>query len=274
VSPLTTTTVRTAKGASVRVLSGGSGPDLVFLHDVAGLLDDTSFLERLTASHHVVAPELPGYGDSSGEQLLEDMLDFTLHGWDVVDALGLARPTLVGHGMGGMIGAEMAALTPGAVDRLVLVAPLGLWLGESPIPDLFSMLPYEFPRVLFADPEAGADLLLARGATFADLDALQAFYVGNARRLGTAGKILFPVPNRQLARRLYRVTMPTRLVWGERDVFVDPAYAARWLELTPGAELEAVTVGGAGHMVPYERPDTLADAVLSFLGAQARLASR
>ena len=40
----------------------------------------------------VFAPELPGYGESTGEELLEDMLDFTLHGWDVVDALGIDRP--------------------------------------------------------------------------------------------------------------------------------------------------------------------------------------
>src|ERR1700681_4509815 len=97
--------VRTAKGTSVRVLEGGSGPSVVFLHDVAGLLDDTSFLDRLAAGHHVVAPELPGYGESTGEELLEDMLDFTLHGWDVVDALGIDRPVLLRHSMGGMIAA-------------------------------------------------------------------------------------------------------------------------------------------------------------------------
>ena len=40
------------------------------------------------------------------------MLDFTLHTWDVVEALGLKDPILVGHSMGGMIAAEMAAIAP------------------------------------------------------------------------------------------------------------------------------------------------------------------
>jgi pimeloyl-ACP methyl ester carboxylesterase len=270
VTALTARTVPTAKGTSVRVLEGGSGPDLVFLHDVAGLLDETAFLSRLADTHHVVAPELPGYGDSTGEELLEDMLDFTLHGWDVLDAAGVTRPSIIGHGMGGMIAAEMAAVCPAGLERLLLVAPLGLWLDELPIPDLFSQLPYQLPRLLFANAEAGASLLLDGGSHFGDLDALQAFYIGNTRRLGTAGKILFPLPNRQLAKRLYRVTTPTRLVWGSEDAFVPPAYAARWASLVPGADV--VTIEGAGHMVPYERPAELADAAASFLGAPASIA--
>jgi pimeloyl-ACP methyl ester carboxylesterase len=263
---LTATRVRTPKGATVRVLEGGSGSDVVFLHDVVGVLDDTSFLERLAGRHHVVAPELPGYGDSTGEELLEDMLDFALHGWDVLGAFGIDTPTLVGHGMGGMIAAEMATLCPEAIDRLVLAAPLGLWVNDIPLPDLFSLLPYEFPRLLFADPDAGERLLLPSGTSFGDLDALGDFYIGNTRRLGTASKILFPIPDRQLAKRLYRVTTPTLLVWGEGDAFVPLAYADRWSRLMPAADPLVETFAGVGHMTPYECPGAFADAVTGFAG--------
>ena len=58
--------------------------------------------------------------------------------------------------------------------------------------------------------------MLTAGLDFSDADALKLFLVGNARRLGTAGKILFPIPNRRLSKRLYRVTTPTVLVWGPR----------------------------------------------------------
>ena len=96
-------TIETKKGARCRVLEGGSGMPLVFFHGAGGLLADNPFLDQLAARYRVFAPELPGYGESTGEELLEDMLDFTLHGWDVVDALGLTRPHLVGHSMVGMI---------------------------------------------------------------------------------------------------------------------------------------------------------------------------
>ena len=81
--------IETRRGVRCRVLEGGSGAPLVFLHGAGGLLDDNPFLDQLAGRYHVFAPELPGYGESTGEDLLEDMLDFTLHGWDVVDALGL-----------------------------------------------------------------------------------------------------------------------------------------------------------------------------------------
>src|SRR6267142_396507 len=100
--------LETRRGARVRVLECGplDGPPLVFLHGLSGLLDDT-FLDLLAERHRVYAPELPGYGDSSGEELLEDMLHFTLHGWDVLDGLELTnrRPVLIGHSLGGMIAA-------------------------------------------------------------------------------------------------------------------------------------------------------------------------
>ena len=125
-----------------------------------------------TQGYHVHAPEWPGYGEESGEELLEDMLDFTLHGWDVVDALKLTeRPLIVGHSMGGMIAAEMACLAPQRVERLVLIASAGLWLDEHPIPDLFAMLPFELAQVLFYDPKMG-EALLTGGVDFTNLAAL------------------------------------------------------------------------------------------------------
>jgi pimeloyl-ACP methyl ester carboxylesterase len=258
-------TLETRRGARVRVLEAGpeDGRPVVFLHGVAGLVEDHAFLERLAERHRVLAPELPGYGESEGEELLEDMLDFALHGWDVVDGLGLRRPALIGHSMGGMIAAEMACLNPGGLDRLVLVDALGLWLDEHPVPDLFTFLPFQFGDVLFHDPERGAALLTG-GLDFSDDAALREFFVGNARRLGTAGKILFPVPNRRVSKRLYRAVVDTLVVWGESDGLVPPAHADRWGELLPCASV--VRIPEAGHMVPYERPDALAEEVLRFLG--------
>jgi pimeloyl-ACP methyl ester carboxylesterase len=255
--------VQTKKGTRCRVLEGGSGAPVVYFHGAGGLLRENPFLDSLAQRCHVYAPEWPGYGESAGEELLEDMLDFALHGWDLVDALGLSRPNLIGHSMGGMIAAEMACLAPRDLGKLALVAPAGLWMDEHPIPDIYAMLPYQIAEVLFHDP-ANGQALLTGGADLSDMEALKEFYIGSQRRLSMAGKILFPIPNRRLSKRLYRLTAPTLLVWGAADRLIVPAYAERWKAMIPGARV--VTVENAGHMLPYEQPDAFVRALGDFLG--------
>jgi pimeloyl-ACP methyl ester carboxylesterase len=164
--------------------------------------------------------------------------------------------------MGGMIAAEMACLNNATFGKLALLAPVGLWLDAHPIPDLFATPPWELPGLLFADPKAGEKLLLA-GLDFSNDAALTAFMVGNARRLGSAGKILFPIPNRRLSKRLYRLRAETLLVWGREDKLVPPVYAERWQQLVPRAQLR--WIDGSGHMLPLEQPTAVADEVTRFL---------
>jgi pimeloyl-ACP methyl ester carboxylesterase len=96
----------------VRYITGGDGPPLLFLHGAGGVTLEDPFLAALAQRHTVYAPLLPGYGDSEECATLREMLDITLHYWDVVAGLGLKDPLIVGHSMGGMIAAEMAAVQP------------------------------------------------------------------------------------------------------------------------------------------------------------------
>jgi pimeloyl-ACP methyl ester carboxylesterase len=244
--------------APVRYYEGGSGPALVYLHGSGGLAAADPFLAALAEKHHVYAPLLPGYGDSEEAPEIRDMLDFTLHTWDVVEALGLKDAILVGHSMGGMIAAEMAALAPNDVSRLALIAPAGLWDDEHPIADIFSMLPFEMPALLFHDAEAGAAMMTA-GRNVEDPGFLQQYLVTNARQLGMAGRILFPIPERGLGTRLYRIKARTVLVWGDSDRLIPPVYAHAFKKGIAGAEL--VSIPEAGHMVIVEKPDAVVEAV-------------
>ena len=254
--------IETKRGAKVRVLEAGSGDPLVFMHGAGGLFPDNPFLDQLAEHYHVFAPEFPGFGESTDEELLEDMLDFTLHGWDVVNELGLSKPHIVGHSMGGMIAAEMASLAPNDVSKLVLVASAGLWIAEHPIPDIFSFLPHEFAQYLFHDRAQG-EAMLTGGLDLKNPEALKEFYIGNSRRLSMAGKILFPVPNRRLSKRLYRLTAPTLLVWGKSDALISPVYAEFFKKQIASAEI--VEIEQAGHMLPYEQPEEFVRAVTAFL---------
>lgn len=140
------------------------------MHGAGGIAKEDPFLAALAEKYHVYAPLLPGFGDSEECGEIRTMLDFTLHTADVMAALGLDKPILVGHSMGGMIAAEMAAIAPNDIDKLCLICPAGLWLDDYPIPDIFATMPYELPELLFHDPVAGGAMMTA-GADFSTLNS-------------------------------------------------------------------------------------------------------
>jgi pimeloyl-ACP methyl ester carboxylesterase len=244
--------------ALVRYLEGGGGEPLVYLHGAGGMTPGDPLLAALAERYHVYAPYLPGYGETEDCPDLRDMLDYTLHTWDVVEGLGLKNPIVVGHSMGGMIAAEMAALAPNDLTRLALIAPAGLWLNDHPTPDMFALLPYELPKYLFHDPVAGAAMMTS-GLKIDDPKFLQDYLVRNARQLGMAGKLLFPIPERGLVQRLYRIKAKTVIVWGESDRMIPPVYGAAFEAGITGSRL--ISVPEAGHMIVLEKPNAAVEAV-------------
>jgi pimeloyl-ACP methyl ester carboxylesterase len=70
---------------------------------------------------------------------------------------------------------------------------------------------------------------------------------------------LFPIPERGLAERLYRVTAKTVLVWGESDRMIPLPYAEAFRRHLPHATL--VRIPQAGHMAPYEQTDAVVEAI-------------
>lgn len=264
------TQITTARGVDVVVRQwapadpAAAEGDILWFHSMAGLAHTEETLDALGQRYRVHAPLWPGYSELENEGSVEDMLDFALLGWDIADTLGLDHPHLVGHSMGAMAAAEMACLARRDLNRLVLVSPYGLWLDNHPIPDIFAVLPFELAELLLADP-ANAAKLLTPGQDMGSDEGLAQFMVQNARRLGTAGKVLFPIPNRRLSKRLYRLSAPTRVVLGGADALITAPYGEAWQAAVPHAEL--VTIPGAGHLVNLDQPAALAEAVAGFLGA-------
>ncbi|WP_419839345.1 alpha/beta fold hydrolase [Candidatus Poriferisodalis sp.] len=265
-------TTRRSVTAPVRVYEPAGGASagtatVLALHGAGGWLPGEPVLDGLVeAGLRVVAPVWPAWSEHGDEDRLSGMQDFALHGWDVATEMGLLEGDgelhLLGHSMGGMIAAEMAALAPQSVARMALLCPAGMWLGDHPIPDIFAMLPYQLAEVLFADPNVGEEVLTG-GADFSDNETLTRFMVARARQQGMAGKILFPIPNRRFSERAYRVTVPTLIVWGRQDRLIPPPYADAWQAALPEASVELVD--GAGHMLPYEQPAAVVAAVTAHL---------
>jgi len=88
----------------------GQGEPLLYLHGAGGLTGADPFLDELGTNYRVIAPYFPGYGNSTGEELIDDVLDASLFYHQVMDDLGIASAHVVGHSMGGMLAAELAAV--------------------------------------------------------------------------------------------------------------------------------------------------------------------
>jgi pimeloyl-ACP methyl ester carboxylesterase len=245
----------------------------VYLHGAFAYGGWPPFLDALARRFTVYAPLHPGFADDppspplgkggikGGVEQIDDLLDLTLYHFDLLDALGLKSPHLVGHFFGAMVAAEMAALRPNRVNRLVLAAPAGMWLDDNPGLDYFATPAGQLRKALFADPESAIARSALPEPQNDDERAQQ--NIERVRSLSVVGKFLWPIPDKGLKKRLHRIQAPTLVVVAENDQLVPPAYGHEFADRISGARLEVVK--GAGHMFPLEKPDEFAALLTGFL---------
>lgn len=252
-------------GGKVHAATGGRSfdparPSVLFLHGAG--MDHTvwALLARWFAHHGcgVLAPDLPGHGQSEGEPLrsIGAMADWSKA---LLEAACAPRATIIGHSMGTLIALELAARAPGRVSGLGLIAaaaamPVAPDLltaardNDHAAIDMVAIWGLGFAAGLGGSLAPGAWMLgggtrlLERarpGVLFADLSACNDYAEGLAQA--------------------QKIQTPAVLVLGERDMMT-PAKAGRRLAAAlPAAR--AVVLPGAGHMLMMERPDAVLDAL-------------
>jgi pimeloyl-ACP methyl ester carboxylesterase len=248
----------------------GGGEPIVYLHSATGEGAGLTFLERLADRAEVVAPVFPGFGASEGIEHIDDIEDAAFHLIDLWDRLALGAPAVVGLSLGGWLALELATRWPERVGRLVLVNPVGLYLAQAPIADIFGRPLGALAEDLFADqdhplaralhgledvrsdPEASAQLPF-------DLVRPLAQTMAATARLGWDPYLHNP----KLRPRLHRVTQPTLVVRSGADRLLPAVHAETYAAELPDARLHVLP--GAGHLVPLERPDEVAAIVADFV---------
>ena len=246
----------------IAVMEKGAGPPLLYLHGGSGLPEWPAWLDPFTERFRVIAPQHPGFGESTGLEHLDDILDLALYYVDFIDELGLERPALLGQSFGGNIAAEVAALAPRDISRLVLVAPTGFWIDEAPTLDFFVASREEYLRAVWHDPEAA----IARGWVVEPKDDEERHreHLARAQRGGAEAKFIWPIPDKGLKKRIHRIKAPTLIVWGGSDGLVPPVYGTLFEKRIAGSRL--VIIPEAGHRPMLEQPEAFRRAVLDFLG--------
>ena len=230
-------------GGSVRYHVAGSGPATVLVHGLAGSWRWWEPVVAPLASRlRVYLVDLPGFGSARGQRFVLGEAPSYLRA--LLAELGLERPNLVGHSLGGAVCARVAALWPQSVDRLVLAAPAGFLERRRiaqfalPLTAAARQMRPAFLRVVLADSlRAGLLTLYRAGTQLLGDDALR--------------------------KELAAISAPTLLVWGERDPLVPLPLAGEYERAIPDARL--VVLAGTGHVAMVDRPAEFAAALLDFV---------
>jgi 2-succinyl-6-hydroxy-2,4-cyclohexadiene-1-carboxylate synthase len=215
-------------------------------------------LAELGERYRPFAPDLPGHGSFAARRPADPPACVAY-----LRALKEQRFTLCGYSMGGRVALQAALDLPDRVERLVLVST-GPGIADPKEREARRTADEELARRIesmpleqFVDEWSGQPLLdrLPRGiADFAREDRLRNDPGGLATALRGLGQGAFePVRD-----RLGELEMPVTVVAGEHDEkYV--AIARRMVETIPDAQL--ILVPEAGHPLPLERPDAVAEAI-------------
>ena len=257
----------------------GSGPPVVLIH---GMLNSSSHWQsvalELARDHTVLAPDLIGHGDSAAPRGDYSLGAHAASIRDLMAAIGIDRASIVGHSLGGGVAMQFFYQFPQRVERLALVSSGGLGHEVSPLlrtaalPGISPLLALTIqPRLLAAISDAGRRMReRAVGAGVhvqAIARALRPLENGDARHafLNTLRSVIDVHGQRVSATdRLYLLeSMPTMIVWGERDNTIPLAHGRRAHEAIPHSVFK--TLPRAAHFPHLEDPDGLSLLLREFL---------
>ncbi|MCY4389918.1 MAG: alpha/beta hydrolase [Desulfurellaceae bacterium] len=237
------------RGKNIQMLSGGAGDPLLYLHSAGGEVAWLPFFEQLAQHYTVYVPGHPGFSRSEGLDQIDTIEDLVFHYTDLMDQIGLDQPYVAGLSLGGWLAAELATRYSNRLRKLVLINPAGLRVPGSPMADIFAADPQETRRLVFHAPESE----LAR--SFIPDDPPQEVLENALRAREATARVGWNpyLCNPKLRSRLYRVTVPTLIVWGESDQLIPLAHGHAYHEGIEGSQLAMIS--DCGHAPPFEKPE-------------------
>src|SRR4051812_19933926 len=246
----------------------GDGPAIVLIH---GMVNSSRHWEqvalRLADRYTVIAPDLIGHGDSATPRGDYSLGAHAASIRDLLSAIGIDRASIVGHSLGGGVAMQFFWAFPQRTERLVLVSSGGLGHEVSPL--LRSMALPGMSYVIAAAAHPGVVRTLAGGGkqSRAIARALRPLSQPGAREafLQTLRSVIDVRGQRVSARdRLYLLeSMPTLIVWGERDHTIPLSHGRDAHKAALGSRFE--TLPRAAHFPNLEDPEGLAALLRDFL---------
>jgi pimeloyl-ACP methyl ester carboxylesterase len=265
-------------GDRVAYRDQGSGEAVLLLHGIAASSDTwREVLPQLAKKHRVVAPDLPGHGQSAKPRGDYSLGAFAVWLRDLLDELGITRMTMVGHSLGGGVAMQFVYQHPGYCQRLVLISSGGLgpdvgWiLRVMSAPGAEFVLPVIAPQLVLNAGNRLRSWLASAGisapradevwygySSLSDRQARQAFLRTLRSVVDYRGQAVSALNRLHLNSGL-----PIMLIWGEQDPIIPVAHATAALEAWPSTRLEVLE--GVGHFPQVEAPTKVVDLIEDFI---------
>ena len=292
---LQTTRIGLPTGVTLKVVFGGGGEPIVFLHGFPESHRTWRHqLHNLVRDFHVIAPDQRGFAGSDkpegveaykAERIVEDLIA-------LADALGIGRFTLVGHDWGGAASWLAALRHPSRIKRLVIVnAPHPLVFQRSLIEDEAQreasqyITAFRTPGVEIGIKAMGYETFLEKSfGPHVDLRLIseteREAYVHDWSQPGAltamlnwyrASNIVVPEPGEKAHHPIWtrapfpRLKMPVLVVWGLKDKALLPVQLEGLDKLVQ--DLRIVVEPDAGHFIPWEKPEAVTIAIRDFIAA-------
>jgi pimeloyl-ACP methyl ester carboxylesterase len=231
----------------------GSGPPLLFLHGAGGTGTVLPWVQRFAATHRVLVPDHPSFGESSDAPWLDNIHDLAYYYLDYCDALGLRDVHLVGTSLGGWLALELAVREPARFAAITLIGASGIRPGDIATGDLFLWSPVERVQNLVCDPALAARILAVPQTEAQQAAALRNHFA--TAKLAWEPRFFDP----HLEKWLHRIRMPAHVIWGAEDRLFPVAYGRKLAASIPGAKFS--TIANCGHLPHVEAPDALYELV-------------
>jgi pimeloyl-ACP methyl ester carboxylesterase len=251
----TASSIREIAGRRVRVYESGEGPPVIVLHGWGGKIESMAPILQCLQGFRTIAIDLPGFGESPQPDEVWGTPEYAGFVRDLMDAMNVERATFVGHSYGAKTSLYLAATTPDAVEKLVLVSSSGL---RTP-PSLQARVKRGLSKTAKVAGRLGEPGQKLRGAIHKRIASKDYQDAGPLR------PILVRVVNEDLKGLLPKVRASTLLVWGSEDDSVPMSHARTMEANIPDAGL--VVFEGAGHFPYLDDSPRFCRVLQSFLGA-------